>query len=126
MSKVKFEGNDLEDTKYADTAAKLVNDAINDAIHQLERTFADEFGFTLLDSASVKEKLEELALEKDTEIDRSKTPLLIDADQQPKDISNIEWMTIDKFGKEVAESKIDEFIKKVRLLFHFRLLSSVL
>lgn len=118
MSKVTF--GDPEDTEYANTAAKLVNDAINDAIHQLEKTFADEFGFTLADPQTLKERLEELADDsKIIEVDRSKTPLLLDSDQQNKDIPNIEWMTIDKFGKEVAESKIDEFIKNVssRLLF---------
>lgn len=111
MSKVSFGDSDAG---YTDTATKLVNEAINDAITQLEKTFAEEFGFTLSSNAKdVKDKVQELSEQQLVDVDRSKTPLLIDSDQPIKDISNIEWMTIDKFGKEVAESKIDEFIKSV-------------
>lgn len=114
MSKVSFEDSSAKDTEYADTAAKIVNDAINDAIRTLEKTYADQFGFTLADP-SIKEKLDEITDDKAAEIDRTKTPLLIDSDSK-KEVPNIKWMTIDNFGKEVAESKIDEYIKNVNFL----------
>ncbi|XP_067944275.1 A-kinase anchor protein 14-like [Watersipora subatra] len=107
MSKVQFETFESEDTEFSNTAAKLVNDAINDAIRQLEKTFAEEFGFTLADPASVKEQLEDRL----NDIDRSTTPLLVNTNQPTQNIQNIQWMTIDQFGKEVAESMIDEFIR---------------
>ncbi|KAF6019092.1 AKAP14 [Bugula neritina] len=106
---------DLErnDDEYANTAARIVNDAINDAIHQLEKHFAEELGFDFQGSNlnDVKENIAEMFDEKITEYDRTKTPLLIDASQPKKETQNIEWMTIDNFGRDIAESKIDEFIK---------------
>lgn len=115
MSRVQFhEPVPAQSDGYADTAAKIVNDAINDAITQLEKHFAEELGLTLSkDNFSEQEKAEREASSEKEEYDRTKTPLLIDSDAPKPDISDIEWMTIDKFGKELAETKIDEFIKSV-------------
>lgn len=115
MSRVQFhEPAPAQSDGYADTAAKIVNDAINDAITQLEKHFAEELGLTLSkDNFSEQEKAEREASSEKEEYDRTKTPLLIDSDAPKPDISDIEWMTIDKFGKELAETKIDEFIKSV-------------
>lgn len=120
MSRVTFDdpaaGSQVDG--YADTAAKIVNDAINDAISQLEVHFAQELGLTLDKSSLNGENMAEKEAEEE-EYDRTKTPLLIDATEAAKQsINNIEWMTIDKFGKDLAEDKIDEFIKSVSVADH--------
>ena len=118
MSRVTFDEPAVAPAdEYADTAAKIVNEAINDAISQLEVHFAQELGLTLdKSSLSNDEKAEKDAGTEKEEYDRTKTPLLIDSTDAKKDIANIEWMTIDKFGKDLAEAKIDEFIKAVSTL----------
>lgn len=103
MSRVSFEPD------YANTAAMLVNDAINDAIQQLEKQFANDMGFVPDDPRQI----EDFILDREQSGLRSKTPLLIEDDVPRDDIPNIEWMSIDKFGRDSAEEKIKEFIIKV-------------
>jgi len=120
MSRVKFGSPETvpqaSDDNYADTAARIVNDAIHDAITQLEKHFMEEFGFSL-DNSAAKEQFGDSPIEtqkgKEEEFDRTKTPLLIDASQPGPEIPNIKWMTIDEMTEELAANKIDEFIKKV-------------
>lgn len=110
MSRVKFIEDTQAESDYSETAAKIVNNAINDAIHQLEKQLADDLGISL-DNPTVFDYMDR-AQTASVE-NGSKTPLLTDPSEQKSELPNIEWMSIDKFGRELAQDKIDEFIKKV-------------
>lgn len=110
MSRVKFIEDSPSDHDYSEAAAKIVNSAINDAILQLEKQLANELGVSL-DNPAVFDYMNNQQL--DSMETGHKTPLLADENDSKSELPNIEWMPIDKFGRELAEAKIDEFIKKV-------------
>lgn len=114
MSRVSFaEPSEITETDYSKTAASLVNNAINDAISMLEKQYASEFGFVPEEPRQIQDFI--VDREQSDLRSRTQTPLLKEENLPKDDIPNIEWMTIDQFGKDAAEEKINEFITKVEI-----------